>query len=208
MKMHPLNAARVLMALSVLSFAPTAGAQVLGQYSGLYPLASGRKELGLYLGSGSGEIGITAQGRVGSTKTLGFDLQASVQNSVFGGQVAAMAGLMRSSGDYPVVLGGQLAGGVLSGGGATGLFVQGVPGVSFEWSDGGGQVFSFWGGLGLRIISSTKRFGSSAGILRLGSRFDYSPEFGFAANLEDVDGHSTISVGLQYRFGAGGNNRP
>jgi hypothetical protein len=205
---HTLPIRFVLLVAGALTFAPVARAQIVGQYSGLYPLAGGRKELGAYLGTGSGDMGFTVQGRVGSTRTLGYDVQASVQNSIFVGQLAAMANLMHTDGSYPLVLGGQLAAGVSSGGGATGLYIQGVPGLSYDWDAGGGQTFSFWGGLGLRLSSSTKHAGSSAGILRLGGRFDYSTDFGFAANLEDVDGHSTISVGIQYRFGAGGSNRP
>ena len=197
-----------LTAAAALTLAVPAGAQILGQYSGLYPLAGGRKELGVFLGTGSGDMGVTAQGRVGSTRTLGYDLQMASQNSRFAAQLGALAGLMRSSGDYPLVLGGQLAGGLLTGGGSTGPYIQGVPGLSVEWDAGSGQVFSLWGGLGLRIMSSTKAAGSSDAIYRLGGRFDYSSDFGFATNLESVDGNSTISVGMQYRFGNNGNNRP
>ena len=65
-----------LACAAALAFAAPASAQIFGQYSGLNSLPSGRKELGVYLGTGSGDMGVTAQGRLGSGRTIGFSLTA------------------------------------------------------------------------------------------------------------------------------------
>ena len=182
-----------------------AQAQFFGQFGPLSGMPSGAKSLGLYLGSGSSEFGPMGEFRFayGSHSTAG--IAASLEHSTFGAQADIRAGLLGTGGDYPLELGGQLAGGMITGNGATALYVQGVPSLSYEWDAGGGQSFSAWSGLGLRVVTSTRRLGSSNGLFRIGGRFQFSPELGLSSNLEDLAGAAQLLVGVDYRFGAGGS---
>ncbi len=186
-----------------------AHAQFFGQFGPLSAMPGGAKALGIYLGAGDGHVGPTGEFRINYWKHATAGLQATVESSVFGLQADTRAGLVGTGGEFPLELGGQLAGGLVTGGGSTSFYIQGVPGLSFEWDAGGGQSWSAWAGVGLRLAASTKFNGSSDGILRLGGRFQFSPELGLATNLEDVGGTSRLMVGGEYRFGGGGGgNQP
>ena len=181
-------------------------AQFFGQFGPLASMGPGQKSLGAYLGAGNNTVGPSAEFRFNYANHMTAGIQGTLERSVFGAQGDLRAGLLGTGGDFPLELGGQVAGGMVTGEGATSLYVQGVPGLSYEWDAGAGQTFSAWAGLGLRITTSTKALGSSESIFRLGGRFQFSSELGMAADLEAVDGTTRLMVGADYRFGGGGGS--
>src|SRR5205085_8297372 len=124
------------------ALAPAASAQFFGQFGPLDRMPYGQKSLGAYLGGGGGDLGPTAEFRLNYANRSTAGLQASIVHNIFGAQADVRAGLLGTGGDFPLELGGQLAGGLITGEGATSLFVQGVPAISGEWDAGGGQSFS------------------------------------------------------------------
>ncbi|MBI5836387.1 MAG: hypothetical protein HZB25_03995 [Candidatus Eisenbacteria bacterium] len=196
--------AALLPLLCLAAFARPAHGQYLGQFGPLNRMGDGQKSLGLYLGSGPVGLGPLAEVRAnyGSHGTVG--VQAGLADKIFALQGDLRAGIMGTGGDFPVELGGELAGGLVTGGGDTGIYGQLVPALSFEVDAGSGQSWAGWAGLGYRVTASNKRIGSGAGIFRVGGRFTFSRQLGMAANLEDVAGSGHLLVGVEYRFGGGG----
>jgi hypothetical protein len=183
-----------------LTIAGTASAQYFGQMGPLGGMAGGRTLLGGYMAAGSGDMGFVGELRAksGPQSTVGF--AASVVHSTFGMQVDLRGSLAGTGGSFPMELGGQLAGGLVTGGGSTGLYVQAVPGVSFESSTGGQGSFSSWGGIGVRLTAATHRSGVGDGVLRLGSRYNFTSAVGVSATLEDIGGTTRILAGAGYTF--------
>jgi hypothetical protein len=197
----------VLAAALCLGLVPRAAhAQYLGQFGPLNRMGPGQQSLGLYLGDGPVGLGPAAEFRLnyGDGSTIGF--QAGLADRIFGLQTDLRAGLMGIHGDFPLELGGELAGGLFSGRGYTGIYGQLVPGLSWELDAGGGQSWAAWAGLGYRVTASTHRLGRGDAILRAGARFQFSRELGLAAGLEDLGGDSHLMVGAEYRFGGRGSS--
>ena len=202
-------AAALLIAPLCLAGAPRgAMAQYLGQFGPLNHMGTGQKSLGAYVGSGPGGLGLTGEVRANYAEHATMGVQAGVADQVFGAQVDLRGGLMGTGGDFPLMLGGEVAGGLMSGGGDTGIYGQVVPEVGFEMDAGGGQSWSAWAGLGYRVSASKHRIGRGDSLFRVGGRFDFSRELGLVAHLEDVGGSTHLLVGAEYRFGshASGNN--
>ena len=187
-------------ACTALAWAAAARAQFLGQSGPLEGMATGSRMLGAYVGGGAGDVGPAAELRFATAPHATVGLGASVENKTFGMQADARAGLLNTGGDDPLELGGQLAGGFLTGGGSTGFYGQAVPGASFDWSVGRGQSFSTWAGLGFRLTAATHQVGRGDGVVRVGARFNFSPTVNFGASLEDVGGTSRIIAGAGYTF--------
>jgi hypothetical protein len=180
--------------------AGTAHAQFFGQMGPLGGMASGHALLGAYMTAGSGDLGFVAElrGSSGSQSTVG--LAATVEHSMFGMQADLRGSLTGTGGSFPLALGGQLAAGLITGGGSTGIYAQAVPGVSFESSTNGQGTFSSWAGIGLRLTAASHQSGMGDGVLRLGSRYSFSPTLGISATLEDVGGTTKIIAGAGYTF--------
>ena len=183
----------------------SARAQFFGQTGPLGVLPGDAKSCGVFLGSGRGNIDPMAELRTNYSAHGTLGIQGTVENKIFGLQADARTGLMHTDGDYPFELGGQLAAGLLTGGGQTGIYAQAVPGMSFEWDAGFGQSAAVYAGLGFRVTASNKRVGQGDGLWRLGGRLQYSNEIGMGASLEDVAGSAHLLVGADFRFGGGGN---
>ncbi|HVP39152.1 MAG TPA: hypothetical protein VMS93_08220 [Candidatus Saccharimonadales bacterium] len=196
-------------ALGLAGLPATARAQYLGQFGPLNSMGTGQKALGLYLGAGPTGLGAAAEIRANHSERGTFGVQFAVQHSIFAGQADIRAGLLSSGGDFPVMLGGELAGGVVSGGGTTAIYAQAVPGLSWEMDAGGGQSWAAWAGLGFRVSASQHKLGHGDTLIRAGGRFSFSRELGLTASLEDVAGSSHLMVGAESRFGGhGGSNVP
>lgn len=192
--------AALVIACAGLTLAGTAGAQSFGQMGPLAGMGHKSTLLGVYLGMGNGDVNPSAELRVSSGHRATMGLAATVEHSTFAAQADVRAGLTGTGGDYPLELGGQLAGGLITGGGATGIYAQVVPGLSFEWNVGEGRAFSTWAGLGFRLSASSKSVGDGSGIARLGTRYDFSPSVGLGASLEAVGGGSKLIAGADYTF--------
>jgi hypothetical protein len=203
-------AVALLLAPLCLAGAPrTAGAQSLGQFGPLNHMGTDQKSLGAYLGAGSGGMGVTGELRANYGDRATFGVQAGLVDRVFSAQVDLRGGLFGTEGEFPMMLGGEVAGGLMSGGGDTGIYGQVVPGVSFEVDAGEGQSWAGWAGLGFRLSASNHRIGRGVGLLRAGGRFNFSHQLGLVASLEDLDGTARLMVGAEMRFGGrGGSNAP
>ena len=190
----------VLVGAAGVALAGPAKAQFFGQMGPLEGMSSGHTLFGAYIGLADGSVGPMAEFRASSGKHATAGIAASVEHSVFGLQVDARGGLTGTGGEYPLELGGQLAAGLLTGGGSTGIYAQAVPGLSFEWDAGEGRSFSTWAGLGLRITAASHNSGGSNGMIRVGTRYNFSPSVGFSAALEDVGGSSRFLAGVGYTY--------
>lgn len=183
-----------------LTMAGTAQAQFFGQMGPLSGMGERSALLGVYLGMGNGDINPSAELRVSSGHRATMGLAASVEHSTFAVQGDVRAGLTGTGGDFPMELGGQLAAGLFTGGGATGIYAQAVPGLSFEWNLDEGRSFSTWAGLGFRLTASSKSVGDGTGLARLGTRYNFSPSVALGAALEAVSGGSKLIAGADYTF--------
>ncbi len=190
----------LLIACAGMTLAGAAQAQIFWQMGPLTGMGQRSTLLGVYMGMGNGDVNPSAELRVSSGHAATMGIAASVENSAFGAQADVRAGLTGTGSDSPLELGGQLAGGLLTGGGSTGIYAQVVPGLSFEWGVGEGRAFSTWAGLGYRLTASSRSVGDGAGIARLGTRYDFSPSMGLGASLEAVGGASKLFLGGDYTF--------
>ena len=204
MKIRFLATALLLAPLCLAGAPRIAGAQYLGQFGPLNHMGTGQKSLGAYLGSGPGGLGVSGELRANYEDRATFGVQAGVADQVFAAQADLRSGLLGTGGDFPLMLGGELAGGLMSGGGDTGIYGQVVPGVSFEMDAGEGQSWSGWAGLGFRLSASKHRIGRGDSLFRVGGRFSFSRQLALATSLEDVGGATHLMVGAEYRFGSHG----
>ena len=194
----------ILLALCLLPALPRgARAQSFGQFDALQSRGPTRMSLGAFFSGGGDELTPTFEGREALRGGGSVGLQASVEDNIFGAQLDAMKGLTNTGGSLALDLGGQVAGGLVTGSGSSAVFAQIVPGISREWGLGsrGGQTLGLWTGAGLRVSSGPGNSGSTDGLFRLGGRFGFSPEFGMAADFEDVGGGDRVMLGVDYKFG-------
>lgn len=61
-------------------------------------------------------------------------------------------------------------------------------------------LLSSWAGIGYRLTGATHRSGSGDTVLRIGSRYNFTPGFGVGATLEDVGSATTFIAGTSYSF--------
>ncbi len=192
--------ATLLILCSSLTLGGTASAQLFGQMGPLSGMGTRSTLLGVYLGFGSGDVSPSAELRMSAGHRTTAGIAASVENSAFMAQADVRGGLTGTGGDLPLELGGQLAVGLVTGGGSTGIYAQVVPGLSFEWSTGNTSSFSTWGGLGLRLTAASHQSSVGSGVARLGTRYKFSPTVGLGASFEDVGSSNKLIAGADYTF--------
>ncbi len=190
----------ILAGFAAVALAGPARAQLFTQSGPLEGMRTGSRSLSVYLGGGDGTMGVMGELRTATSSRATAGIAGSLEGSVFGLQADTRAGLLDTGGSVPLTLGGQLAGGFLTGGGSTGFYAQAVPGLSFDWTVGDGQSFSSWAGLGFRVTAASHQVGRGDGVFRAGTRFNFSPTVGFGASLEDVGGNSRLLAGATYAF--------
>ena len=196
--------AAVLACAALLAISPGAArAQFFGQSGPLGALEDRGKSVGVFLGAGRGNIGPMAELRSSYSDRGTLGLQITSESKIFGIAADVRTALVRVGGDYPFDLGGQLAGGIVSGGGQTGIIVSGVPGASVTWDPGVGQKASLFAGLGFRLTISTKRVGQGDGMWRIGGRLQYTDAVGLMTSVESVGGSAHLLVGGDIQFGGG-----
>jgi hypothetical protein len=198
------KASLLVLALCLVPALPRgARAQVFGQFDALQSRGATRMSLGAFFSGGGDELTPTFEAREGLRSGGSVGLQASVEDDIFGAQLDARKGLANTGGSLALDLGGQVAGGFVTGSGSSAVFAQIVPGISREWDLGGrgSQTLALWTGAGLRLSSDPGNSGSTDGLFRLGGRFGFSPEFGMGADFEDVGGGDRLMLGVDYKFG-------
>lgn len=201
--------AAALAATLLAGLAGAARAQYEGQMVPLRQMTQGDRRIAGYLGAGLGAVGPLVEYRVNFLRKGTGGLQAGVANKIFGARADLTGALMETGGDYPLAVGGELAAGVTAGGEAvgTGLFLQGVPAVSFEFSGPNGQSGALWGGLGARFTTSNKSIGRLRGLYRFGAGYEVTETVGISGCLEDAgDGGAFTVIGLHYYFGTRGSS--
>jgi hypothetical protein len=216
---------RIVLAVLVVGLLASAApvqAQFFGQLAPLTPRApSGLETLGASIGFATKTFGVTGELRIGLGQKLDMGIQTGFTKisdggpTVFGGRADVKVALVQPVRSAPgFAIGGQVtaqmnhSGPAFEGLDGTTLFaLTAVPGMSLAGSVGGDMVLSGWGGFGFAFMASKGETSTSA-VLRLGSGFDFSPNFGTVAEYNHSfagDGADQFQVGFEFFPGGHGH---